>query len=486
MVDERYFDDTVEPSVADANSYANIAAVNKYLFMDHAYFGTGGFRDGTYLIPHTRELFYNTRKQISSYKNYVKPILRALVEPVFTEEAPRTLTNKNGTPITSPTMWGGFLENVDNAGTAMQDFAEKMIGAVRRHGVSFVVMDNFPEELQPAAVEQAISTRTYPYVYQKFAWEVEGYSVDKFGHIREITFRIEDAEENDDVIKQYRKWTDEYSVVLRRNERTGVYEEHGSRLFHNLGVVPVIAIYSSLKEDLSEVLVDPPLYDLARLNHMLYNRDSEIRDLERAQAFSILVIQADQAGDYTISPYNAIIISTQSTIPPQFISPNPEILTALRENNEALREDLFRIAEQSGVVGVASAKSGIAIQWDFYAHESQLKKTAKLATDMEHSIATLFQLYTGEQFEYTVEYPSDFQPGNVLSVVDTFKKILDLGIPEKFKAVLFEKLARIVMSDMDPVRLQEVVDDINAYTVPTGDNNGIDTPGPVAEDATAA
>ena len=452
------------PDVSAVSQHQNILSVNPYEFMEHTYYGTGGYRNGTYLINHQRESYYDSRREYSSYRNFMRPIIRSLIEPVFTEKAKRVVLDANQNDM-SGTLFSGFIDDCDNNGTSLQEFTEDVLTNARLLGCTFVVMDNFPDHSPDK--QTALDNRIYPYLYQVKPQGVKDYSVDKFGKITSITLEDDPliTKHGFSITKEdrYRLWTDTYSVLLKK-DNSGTYTEVEARVEHGLGVIPVIPVYIGKKKSQSDILVDPPMYDLGRLNCSLYNKDSEIRDLERSQAFAIFFLQTEEGGNVTLGSHNALFLPMETTIPPGFASPDPSIMTTLADSCEKLRESIFMIAEQNGVQGVRSAKSGIAIQWDFFAVESQLKKTSKVATDFELALSNLFKLYTNEEFEYIVEYPSDFQPGNQGEVLDTYKKVFDLNPPEELKRVLWEKTTRMLMSDESEEDVQVVVSAIYAET----------------------
>jgi hypothetical protein len=138
-----------------------------------------------------------------------------------------------------------------------------------------------------------------------------------------------------------------------------------------------------------------------------------------------------------------------------------------------MRKDLFAIAEQSGVVGVQSQTSGVAMAYDFQAHESVLKQTASMAVTLEQKIAELFMKYTTESFIYTVTYPSDFAPAGMNSEVDRLKKVIEIpGINSVFRQRLEAKLARIVLKDEDQSVVDEVTKNILEIPVTTIPSTG--------------
>lgn len=451
---------TRDPKVDDTLKFINPVEGDPYEFMSNSYFGTGGFRSGEFLFPHPRELFYAVRRKYSHYRNYVKPIVRALIDPVFMEEAPRLILDENSNEINSETLFGAFIEDCDNNSTKLQSFTETVVTNARLHGVTFIVMDNFPESMQPEVEEAAIAERIFPYVYNVTADRVYTYELDPFGKLQSIVFTEDDVIlENGDVEKRYRLWNDEYSQLLTRDQE-GKLIAIEPPSFHMLGRVPVLVIMAAKKRRVNELLVDPPLFDIARINLSIYNKDSEIRDQERAQSFSNFYIQTDDTGNITLGPNNVIFIPMASTIPPDFAGPDPQILAGLVENNEKLTEALYQIAEQNGVKGVQSAKSGVAIQWDFYAQESQLKTSSRIATAVEQAIADLFRVYTSTQFVYVVQYPDEFLPGDVSAEIENIKKVFELSPPDSFRNKLMEKAARMMLKDEDEEEVNAIIEDI--------------------------
>jgi hypothetical protein len=351
-------------NISNTKKYISVNNVNVYEFMDHAYHGTGGFRDGTFLVPHSREMFYDSRRDLAFYKNFVKPIIRAMIEPVFSKEAARTVEPTNN-------KFQEFIADCDNAGTSLQSFMEDALITARLHGVVFIVVENFPMEEQPETEEAVVEARLFPYIYQRTARQVEKYQLDKFGGLLSITFREADVivvKNGAEVVEsRYLKWTSTYSEEYTLNEKNEITVITKNE--HNLGVLPVIPIFTMRRKDKNSLLIDPPLYDLAKLNLTIFNKDSEIREIERSQGFSLLYVQSDTQGNLTIGSNNVLFVPMAATIPPGFASPNPAIQTNLMLNATSVREDLFRLAEQNGVIGVQQAKSGLALSWEFFAHE---------------------------------------------------------------------------------------------------------------------
>ena len=459
-------------NVNEAEKYTNILSVNKYEFLTNTYFGTGGYMDGTYLVPNSRELFYKKRKELSAYRNFMKPVVDSLLTPVFNKPATRIITDANGNKLEN-TMFETFLKDCDNNSSDIQSVVEQATMYARLHGVSFIVMDSFGYDVQPETINEAISSRIMPYIYIRKASDVEAYSHDTFGRIGSILFKELSVIVEGKPEERFMEWTELYSRAHRRN-KDGKIVPIGEPVIHGLGTIPVIAAYSVAKKNTSDVLVDPPMYDLAKLNCQLYNKDSAIVDLERAQAFSVFYLQSDNGGNITLGAHNVVFLPMESTMAPGFATPPEGTLRGLVDNAETLKNSIFQIAQQNGVYGIQEAKSGLAMSYDFYAQEYQLHKTAQIAKYIEDNIARLFKLYTNEEFEYIVKYPDEYRPGNTNGIIATYKEVLGMGIPEEFKKAIYEKLAYLLFEKEENDRINDIIVDINKTNQQEGVVDGAD------------
>lgn len=474
-VDENHFNDSAlttggaiqDRNIAQRQNYTNIATVSPYIFMDHSYFGTGGYRDGTYLIPFSLESAYQERRGLAHYKNYVRPVIDAMITPVFNESAIRTIEPNNS-------MFEAFLNNVDAAGTRMQPFAKVVMTQLRRHGISITVMDNYSSTAQPRTVADAVSDRVYPYIYNRSAHAVESYECDDFGNLKWIMFREPDAvyQLSGKTVREsrYRKWTETQSQLLTKSNNSNIilpsnYTKSDYRVIatasHNLGIVPVIILYSDNKEDRSTLLPDPPLYDIARINYQIYNMSAEIRDQERAQAFSVFYCQGVPPQDLAVGVNNYINIPESSSISPGYASPDWQIVNGLIGHEDKLRQDIYTIAEQNGVTGVKEASSGIALQWQFIGHESTLKDTSLLASAFESRVANLFKLYTNQQFDYTVRYKDSFSPVSIDNKIDRYAKLLNIrGLNGRLVKLIDTRIAELLTAGMSQEDIQTIIDEV--------------------------
>jgi hypothetical protein len=434
------------------NHFLDIRTVNPYVFLSHAYNGSGGFLDGSYLMAYPRESFYTDRQKYSFYRNFIKAIINSMVEPVFSKPIVRTTTND---------MFDSFLQNVDNKKTNMNKFTENVMIYSRLHGVIFVVMDNFSNELNTVSSRQdAINGRYFPYIYLQPAYYVNNYKVDYFNNLIEITFKTIDMIDGKKV-DLYTTW-DSLNTVREWKEGDKLIKTEAN--YHGLGVLPVIPVYSTNND---EILPLPPFYDIAKLNLAIYNKDSEIRDQERSQAFSIFYMQTDSNNNsITLGASNALIIpaSSEITMPPNYVSPDTNILKTLMDNNKELINSIYEIASSQGVVGVQEAKSGIAASYKFISTKDQLERTCTIAKEYEMKVAEMFGKYTGELIDYVVTYPRKFD--NIISIdFATLKDMLAIETTTDIQTEIKKLMVSDILDNLPQERLNELLDELDKVVI---------------------
>lgn len=422
----------------------DINDINQYTFMTHTYEGTGGYKDCSYLIPFHREAWYENRKKFSVYRNFLKPIIDALVMPVFSNPITREYDSA---------LFDEFVINANNKGDSLTAITMEACKYARLHGVCFVVMDNFSEV--PELLQDAIDLRAFPYIYIQTADTVSEYAVDRFGKLESITFKGVETLDGKELTTLV-TWTKDDYIKEWVYKNTVVKTES---VVHGLGVLPVTAVFS---ENVSDVLPNPPFYSIARLNYGLFNKDSELRDQERAQAFSILYYQTNgNNNNITIGPHNVIPlpVSNELTITPGYASPDSSVIKALIESSEKYIKSIHDAAEQRGVT--VTATSGIEQAYKFRSTAQQLKNTARVAMELEVSLAKLFMSYTNSEFEITVSYTKEYSPYYEQLSVDDATKMLQIDYPVEVKNEIKKVLVGKVLNHLNSDEMRNLTDLIN-------------------------
>lgn len=448
---------------ADSRMYSkNWQDINRYIFQTEAYEGTGGFDSGSYLIAHQREAWFQNRMKFSVYVNFVRPIIKAMVEPVFVKEPTRGYRTS---PLTE-----SFIQDSTLSGINMTEFTEKCLTYLRLHSVVFVVVDNVNAGSSEMLEVEAAQSGMRPYAYLRTADKTcpEWIKTTEFGQLESIIFKekpvlVKTGQETK-WEERFRMWSATDSKVLRKKENAQGKDDFEviETIEHGLGMVPVAVIHDTKPSDPEQVLVCPKMRGVVRLAHSIYNKDSEIRELERSQSFAIFCIQQntgkDGAAGLVLGPNNVLFYPEGASNPPAYISPDMNVLKQLLENRESQKKDLFDLAEQSGVMAVTKeAKSGLALSYEFRAYEETLKKSAQLAEEIEMSIMAIFEGWTGLATNYEVNYDKDFKPQRGLMDVEIIER---LSMVDSIADVTREEIAVMSHLIIDPEADQETLDAI--------------------------
>lgn len=432
MSESKFNDRNIDNPVYYHN-YTNANSENPYLFVSNSYNGAAGYKDGTYLVPFDREAWYEKRKALSFYRNYMKGIINSLVDPVFNAPIIRT---------TDIQITEEFINNVDNCGTNLTRFAKEAVLQSRLHGVTFIVMDNFSDI--PVVESDAIKLRRFPYAYIQPAYTVKSYDNDDFGNIKSITFYGEDRVVGKQKQTSDITWTDVSSIITYYvdDKPVDVIVKN-----HNLKTLPVISLYSVL---IDKVMVDSPWYDVAKLQLALFNKDSELRDQERAQAFSIFYIQTSQkAANLGIGPHGAIILPVDNniSITPGFASPDSGLLDILQKGIEGFITTILESSQKYGVVGVKQATSGIAESYKFFSTNQELKTTANLGEEFERKLINLFDLYIKKNSNFKTVYTQNYDTYYSKLTIDDYIKLLSLELPDEVKQAIKKNIISVYLDN---------------------------------------
>lgn len=436
------------------NSYNPIK--DNYELLENAYKGSGGFIDGSYLVPHVRETAdkYSRRQALSYYANYVAPVVNSLVDPIFRKAAVR---DWDGRKIES-TMFSNFQKDVDRRGTKIAKFMKRAAKIAQLHAVCFIVVDNVPE-LAPN-IEAAIKKRQFPYAYTVKPQQIKSYQCNKSGILTSITYEIFSRQATGiAVTKITERWT--WTETTWKREA-----DHGtSEGEHNLGIVPVIPLFSTDTDD-GDMLPISEMVSIARTNLAIFNISSELRELLRNQAFAILAYPVTKNVDKTAleklvtGTENMLGFDGEGHASPSFIAPPAEQAALLQVELERLVEEIYRMASLTSVVGVQQKASGVAKEWDFEQTNQVLADLSDNCEDAENRIAKLFELWTNTTIDYVCQYPDDFGIVDIVAKLDEVTKALDLMIGGKFNIEIKRKAAEVALGDIPEDRFDAVIKDI--------------------------
>lgn len=429
---------------------------DKHQFLDDSFYGDGGFESGRYLVPHPRETVnkFERRKALAYYFNYVLPCVKGNVMPIFKEAPVRSYGDAQQLRI--------FIEKSNQRGQSLNRFMKDAAMKAKLHGYVVIVVDNYAaENLQDKSLKEILSSRLLPYVYTVTAKDIYDYALDKTGQLTMLSLRrtYQEVDERGDkhTCSEITTWTTQRISRTLDGRLTLDIE-------NPIGMVPAVILYGAEPKE-RQLETTSEFWQIAKTNLALYNACSELREINRNQAFNILTFPIgeddnwDQAKEVIIGTDNVLLYRNGGNAP-QYIAPSETPSQMLTNEINLFIQEIYRMANLSGVTGVKQQTSGIAKEWDYETTNMSLSDFAKNIEQAEYEIFHIFKAYTGlENVEVVIKYSEDFGITDITEKLDEITAALALQIGGRFDVECRKIAARVMFKNQLNVT-QEVVEDI--------------------------
>lgn len=442
---------------------------NKYPFLIDSKLGSGGYRNGYYLVPHKRENEndYEIRRSKAYYSNQYRPIWQAHFKPIFKTEAVRTTTELN---TQQEALYTTFKGNCDGKGTSLQSFMEKGAGITKNLGASFAVVNNDIEI--DSSIEDVISKRVgVPYVFIISPDMVYDYTQDSFGNLTSLRWCQQDGDLTFNGLGQAKDITltnslapntsmaEESQIIVGVDANFWyVYdsnEELVAQYENSIGVLPVVSLTS---EETDEIIPESDLYSVARIQNRIYNLASIITDIADNQGFSILTMPMQASSGVDYSTTKGLGYPQDSSNKPEFISPDAQQLKTLIELYQSMINELY----QAGVVNHLQRfqQSAESKELDRARLNDLLGTFTNQIEQAERKIMWLFGMYVGFDYEYNVKYSRDFGVSTLAQDIETFDLLKSSGISTELGVQLEKDIATRLVDFDTQEELDELLDAI--------------------------
>lgn len=423
-----------------------------------SYYGEGGFLDGSYIDAHKREteINYENRKEQAYYPNYIQPVVDSHVNGVFNNKPEREYEENS--------LFGKFVEDCTGSKVTLDSFMKDAATVAALQGCNLIVIDN--DQNHPEDLQSVIDNRSFPYVYMIDREQITDFEADKYNNIVSITyqFTIKNAATGKDVL-QRRTWTTTETILEECEIVSGTMGSKWveiDRQAHNLNMLPCRFLNhaSNVKKDR---LPTSKFLQPAKMNKAIYNMESEIREIQRQQAFSILTIQGDpeDKGKVEVGTHNALYYSKDVQNSPAFIAPSPEPINMLEKSITRLVSEIYRISCVAYTQQFASAlQSGESKKWTFHITRQVLEAFANNCEALEKWIGIVFGKYTNSDVNYNVKYSRNYGADDIDTDITNTQAVLDLNIGRKFDLEAKKRLARQYFADSKPEDIDDIVKDL--------------------------
>lgn len=424
------------------------AMADTYQFLRDAYYGDGQFKDGGALVRHARESAenYAKRKKLAYYLNYTGPIVNASVDPIFRNEIKREYTDTAKFKV--------FLDDSDRTGADLQNYIRRLAVMAKLYSVVYVIVNNEPEIGE--TVQDSLNKRALPYLAHVLPNEVTHWRFDDHGRMVEFGYQSTIKDSEDKTKTRYYTWTETAWAVADENKQIIRQGEHG------LGRLPVVQWFGR-SNDPMEALPPPEFLSVAQTNYYVYQLCSWHTQILQNQTFSILVMPDNGATDITIGTNNVLTYPPESQHPPSYISPDAAPAQVLTDQIDRLIGEMYRMSGIDSVIGVQTAKSGVARQWDFERTNQRLVDFAIQCEEAEKAIVALYEAWTGEAIGYICEYPRDFKISDVADGLAQAQAALDLGLDSKtYQVEVARKVLEAYLPNLEPATYDAIISELEA------------------------
>lgn len=420
-------------------------------FLLDAYSGKGGFASGEYLVTHARESVdkYQGRKALAVYTNYCRKIVDVYMGFLWKQSPAREIDD----------LYSQFADDADGTGSKLNTLLFTYQRLAMITGTVFVIVDK-PQVQGPSKATQAL-----PYLRLRTKQQLVAETKDDAGNWLSVTFS-----ESLNKKTVYRTFTTS-GWRLSEDAKGETLIDQGD---YNLNRVPVVRLHIAKPLNPTDTSSESFFYDLAALNWMLYNLDSEQRELFRAQTFAILALpvmddaEREKLKDLTIGTENALTYNPAGGGKPEFIAPPPDPIELYEKKMLAIVEAIYKVANLEFVGGVQ--QSGVALSFHFQEANSALASMAEMCELAENEIADLVYLWQGREFTGNIAYASDFNISDLQQAINTAMDAVNLNMGAEFDKALKKRLAKQILgNDAAPSNMTAIDAEIDAMGDTYGD-----------------
>lgn len=437
-------------------------ALSRYKFIGHALrgdgpfspvvseFGAGGaqLQSDSYLIRYPRESDqkYARRNEVAFYSS---PLARAVSRFVgYLGARPPTRDVPNP-------LYQAVVDDVDGRGNAIDVFLSHFAYQAKARGAMLLLVD-MPSTPASSMAEQ-LETRRVPFWSMLTPEALVDFQVGDDGKFDFVefngNFRREDGSRVECV------WHFDRDGWEARDTKKRILDAGP----HDLGECQVLIFTEG--DSFPHFGQFAPIADLSR---RLFNLDSELDEILRAQTFSLLTMQvpdgssdsqkldaAKVAGE-TIGTNNLMVHSGST---PAFIAPPDGPARVYLDRIDKLRAQIDEIGLD--VTGSMQRESGIALQMRFQALNGALARFAAQMEDLERRAWDLSQRWLGMTQAPRVSWPRDFNLADVEAELKILHDMQANGMPAEAVAAQQKRIVAVQFAGLDLDDQQEIIQAID-------------------------
>lgn len=434
-----------------------------------AFEGGGGFLDGNYLWPYPREgqPDFAKRQSMARYHNYLETLVDLYVRFMFTQGVARTSKDEG---------YNEWLQDVDGAGTGIDDFLKKFAAVALVSGHAGCLVDKTAD--QPSGPTRAEDTG------QVTCTVFTALSIMDWRHDRSslAAVKLTEAAPATDVTVPLDPATSLRYLLWARDgwARFTQAGELESASMLDLGLVPLVVLRP--KPSYLSQMLGRPLVSNANVVQALFNRASEEDQVIREQAFSVLTVQVDDDGDVetarqqlgsVIGSAKALVVRGQI----KYETPDQAVPGTIRDNISYLVQEMYRSAHVRFKRDSLAAESGESIRLQYTELNEMLQGFSKALAQVERDIARAWFAWTAptpelaekafEAAQCEAKYPTEFFLDALIGDLEAWAEAIRMQLGETMTVRIKQKAVRRIDPDIPP----EVLEEIDAEIEELGDTS---------------
>jgi hypothetical protein len=482
----------------------------------HAFDGTGGFADGTYLAAHPREWVdyripetfeagtdasgqalttvkkwktnpnpvvptakLKARRKIARYENLAGPIVEQKLAAIF-RQGPTRLLLSSGKDEDRDRLkdhpFKQWEEDCDGYGTPLTEFMKEAERLAQEIGFSLLVMDRAPGPVPKSMAEQKL-----PVLRLYSPLDAPDWLLDANGQLSQIALleAVPRTSLKDSATLDYRRRVlTETTWQTLTQTKTGTVTRGGK---HGFGRLPVVTLYAKRPALLpwigQSILGDPKLYI------DLFNLTSELRELLRNQTFSILNVTLG-TGDTAQSVQEAqnmmgVNVGTDNVLftasGAGFISPDAANVKAYQEEREDLIRTIYRMTNTPFEADSRDAEAEGSLQLKREDFNQGLSSLADECEKAEYQLAELFfRAHYGVNWEreydradLSIAYPRDFDPTPFEDLLQQAQSLVALGMPHEVMKAVRKQIVPQALPGLTAAQTNALIDAIDQMEDPS-------------------
>jgi hypothetical protein len=424
---------------------------DRWGFLLDSYVGGEDYRKEGYLTRYQLETDneYYQRLKTTPLDNHCQSVIGVYISYLFREEPVREFGTWKDQPDVE-----SFLMDCDYDGRSLDSFMKDVSiwGSVFGH--CWILMTKPDLGAQTLGEEQAMGVRPYlnlltPLAVMDWKWTrmpSGAYELTYFKYIEEIV----------DKTTTVREWTkDEINTWVMDDQHKEadliLTEQNG------LGMIPAVIAYN--KRSIVKGIGVSDINDIADIQRLIYNYNSEIEQSHRLDGHPSLVVTPDtQYG----SGAGAVIVVPDNLDPglkPYVLEHGGGNVASLHSSIEQLVESIDRMSNTGGVRGTETKTlSGVAMEVEFSLLNARLAEKAGNMELAEEQLWKIFAQYQGSEWQGEIDYPGSF---NVRDIQREFQQLTQAKsaatdpvvlriIDEKLVEMLGEEKERLPFIDPNP------------------------------------